>query len=527
MPISLITSVKRAHVVLFAYESWGHTRPLCNLAVRLAKTRPAIITLFTTHVLYDRVKRELRRSVQSADGPLLDDIRVIALHNTGRHALDNKVLDESFAEAYEQLVNGKPVKCAHTGHCVEAVSSPDAVIIDFYGRPLLEAVRRLSQKPVKVFVWFAGAASVIFRFYGPADKGGAGNLRAKAEQEAARSGITVEAATAEILFKCEKSLLKIPGLPAMYDHEFQPQTLLGGYAMLGGMFLSAHDMFAACDGVILATSDCYEPETTAALKEHFAQTSRSVHLCGPMIPGGAQARALEGEQCRDTVEIEDFLESTLSSHGERSVLYFSLGTVYWPSEPEKVWAFLDVLVEMRIPFIMSHAVRYAAVPDSVVQKINNYGHGLLTTWSPQQLVLSHSATGWFVTHGGHNSVIEAVSAGVPMICWPFAFDQPTNAAHMSHGLNIAYELFEARNGPALNTVYRTGKAPTGTVDAFCLEAKDILKKAFGEDGMHKRNNVLKLKQKTEEAWSKSFIYGFVVLVNDRRVRVRARSRWEP
>ncbi|OSX64471.1 glycosyltransferase family 1 protein [Postia placenta MAD-698-R-SB12] len=481
MPISLITSVKRAHVVLFAYEAWGHTRPLCNLAVRLAKTRPAIITLFTTHVFYDRVKRELRRSVQSADGPLLDDIRVIALHNTGRHALDNKVLDESFAEAYEQLVNGEPVKCAHTGHCVEAVSSPDAVIIDFYGRPLLEAVRRLSQKPVKVFVWFAGAASVIFRFYGPADKGGAGNLRAKAEQEAARSGITVEAATAEILFKCEKSLLKIPGLPAMYDHEFQPQTLLGGYAMLGGMFLSAYDMFAACDGVILATSDCYEPETTAALKKHFAQTSRSVHLCGPMIPCGAQARALEGEQCRDTVEIEDFLESTLSSHGERSVLYvcgiFSLGTVYWPSEPEKVWAFLDVLVEMRIPFttmqIMSHAVRYAAVPNSVVQKINNYGHGLLTTWSPQQLVLSHSATGWFVTHGGHNSVIEAVSAGVP-ICSKLGMDR-----------------------------HSTGKAPTGTVEAFCLEAKDILKKAFGEDGMHKRNNVLKLKQKTEEAWSKA------------------------
>lgn len=51
--------------------------------------------------------------------------------------------------------------------------------------------------------------------------------------------------------------------------------------------------------------------------------------------------------------------------------------------------------------------------------------------------------------------------------------------------------------------HSTGKAPTGTVEAFCLEAKDILKKAFGEDGMHKRNNVLKLKQKTEEAWSKA------------------------
>lgn len=29
----------------------------------------------------------------------------------------------------------------------------------------------------------------------------------------------------------------------------------------------------------------------------------------------------------------------------------SFGTFFWPTEPEKTWAFLDVLMEMNIPFV--------------------------------------------------------------------------------------------------------------------------------------------------------------------------------
>ncbi|GJN14072.1 hypothetical protein PR202_gb00849 [Eleusine coracana subsp. coracana] len=36
-------------------------------------------------------------------------------------------------------------------------------------------------------------------------------------------------------------------------------------------------------------------------------------------------------------------------------------------------------------------------------------------WAPQVLILNHSAVGCFVTHCGWNSVLEAVSAGVPMV----------------------------------------------------------------------------------------------------------------
>ena len=44
------------------------------------------------------------------------------------------------------------------------------------------------------------------------------------------------------------------------------------------------------------------------------------------------------------------------------------------------------------------------------------GKGLIIRgWAPQVLILDHEAVGGFVTHCGWNSILEGVTAGVPMV----------------------------------------------------------------------------------------------------------------
>ncbi|KAM1139477.1 hypothetical protein FF1_039621 [Malus domestica] len=52
------------------------------------------------------------------------------------------------------------------------------------------------------------------------------------------------------------------------------------------------------------------------------------------------------------------------------------------------------------------------------------GKGLIIRgWAQQVPILEHEAIGAFVTHCGWNSILEGVSAGVPMITWPVSAEQ--------------------------------------------------------------------------------------------------------
>ncbi|KAF8391760.1 hypothetical protein HHK36_021994 [Tetracentron sinense] len=56
--------------------------------------------------------------------------------------------------------------------------------------------------------------------------------------------------------------------------------------------------------------------------------------------------------------------------------------------------------------------------------------GLVVHWCSQLEVLAHHAVGCFVTHCGWNSVLEALSLGVPMVGMPQWTDQTTNAKYV-------------------------------------------------------------------------------------------------
>ncbi|KAA8545846.1 hypothetical protein F0562_020703 [Nyssa sinensis] len=69
------------------------------------------------------------------------------------------------------------------------------------------------------------------------------------------------------------------------------------------------------------------------------------------------------------------------------------------------------------------------------------GKGLIIRgWAPQVLVLDHEAVGGFVTHCGWNSVLEGVSAGLPMVTWPLFAEQFYNEKLVTEILKIGLSI---------------------------------------------------------------------------------------
>ncbi|MQM06375.1 hypothetical protein Taro_039205 [Colocasia esculenta] len=59
---------------------------------------------------------------------------------------------------------------------------------------------------------------------------------------------------------------------------------------------------------------------------------------------------------------------------------------------------------------------------------------VLRGWAPQILILGHRAVGGYVIHCGWNSIVEAVTAGLPMVTWPLFHEQFFNEKFVLHVL---------------------------------------------------------------------------------------------
>lgn len=97
---------------------------------------------------------------------------------------------------------------------------------------------------------------------------------------------------------------------------------------------------------------------------------------------------------------------------------------------------IKTLVGLDIPILLtwgwSDTVPKGAVPPELEMEMRVNNKGLIVDWIPQQdTILRHPSIGVFLSHGGLNSMWEAILAGVLCVYWPFAVDQPLNAAYLT------------------------------------------------------------------------------------------------
>ena len=135
-------------------------------------------------------------------------------------------------------------------------------------------------------------------------------------------------------------------------------------------------------------------------------------------------------------------------------LYVSLGTVF-NANPEFFDACFDAFADTNWQVVLSVGTR--TDPSTLVRIPDNF---LVRPHVPQLKVLEH--TDVFVTHGGMNSVMEAVYYGVPMVVVPQQPEQAMTAARVAElGLGVALETGHVTARALLDAVTTISGDTTG------------------------------------------------------------------
>ncbi|XP_057464419.1 7-deoxyloganetin glucosyltransferase-like [Actinidia eriantha] len=132
----------------------------------------------------------------------------------------------------------------------------------------------------------------------------------------------------------------------------------------------------------------------------------------------------------------------LNSKKPNSVLYVNFGSITVMTQDqltEFAWGLAnsnkDFLWIIR-PDLVSGVS--AILPAEFVAETRE--RGMLASWCSQEQILKHEAIAGFLTHSGWNSTIESLCGGVPVICWPFFAEQPTNCRYSCKEWGIGMEI---------------------------------------------------------------------------------------
>ncbi|EMS68887.1 Anthocyanidin 5,3-O-glucosyltransferase [Triticum urartu] len=213
-------------------------------------------------------------------------------------------------------------------------------------------------------------------------------------------------------------------------------------------------------GVLLNTFESLESRALQSLRGPLCVPERilpPIYCVGPLVGKGAK-----------DVEKQKEIAIGFERSGQRFL--WSLRMPAGSDSPEK---YLEGCPEPELD---------ALLPQGFLERTN--GRGLvIKSWAPQMDVLGHRATGAFVTHCRWNSVLEAIVAGVPMLCLPLEGEQRMNKVSMIEGMGVAVEL----------EGYMTGFVKAGEVEA---KVRLVIE---GEEGRHLRARVAALREEAKAA----------------------------
>ncbi|EYU34484.1 hypothetical protein ABFS82_10G093500 [Erythranthe guttata] len=191
----------------------------------------------------------------------------------------------------------------------------------------------------------------------------------------------------------------------------------------------------------------------------------------------------------------------LDSKPMGSVLYVSFGSLVQTSK-QVIEELAHGLLLSEVNFIWVVRLGIAGfgddcgdnnvLPFEFEDEIKMKDKGLIIPWCDQIRVLSNTAIGGFLTHNGWNSTLESMWCGVPMICYPINWDQPTNRKLVVDDWKIGINLCDYGTSVDRKQVAEKIKQLMSGTTSMSLRKeadniKAILQKAVEVDGSSEKN----------------------------------------
>ncbi|KAG1328262.1 putative UDP-glycosyltransferase 74F2 [Cocos nucifera] len=129
---------------------------------------------------------------------------------------------------------------------------------------------------------------------------------------------------------------------------------------------------------------------------------------------------------------------------------------FYELEPEMVELAFGLLNSGKRFLWVVRSSEASKLPENFVEDLSSE-QGLVVSWSPQMMVLSHKAVGCFLTHCGWNSTMEGISLGVPMVGVPQWTDQPMNAKYIEDVWKIGVRVRAEQLREHLESFQRSDK----------------------------------------------------------------------
>ncbi|KAG2321001.1 hypothetical protein Bca52824_014214 [Brassica carinata] len=215
------------------------------------------------------------------------------------------------------------------------------------------------------------------------------------------------------------------------------------------------DRSKRASAIILNTFDDLDHDIIQAMQSILppVYSIGPLHLLGNReIEEGSETERLGSNLWREETVCLDWLDTK----ARNSVVYVNFGSITVMTAKQLV-EFAWGLAASRKEFLWVIrpdlvAGEEAVIPTEFLKETE--GRRMLLSWCPQEKVLSHPAVGGFLTHNGWNSTLESISAGVPMVCWPFFAEQQTNAKFCCDEWGVGMEIGEDVKREEIEAVVR-------------------------------------------------------------------------